>query len=241
MTKDTVDVKEEPRPRNVWESIERMTELLAKEGIAKDKGGVGDIKYKFRGIDDIRNTIAPLQKQCAMVIVPHVKKRVENERTTKNGAFALWVVLDVDFEIVNTIDGSKTVVPVVGEAVDYSDKGTQKCMSQVYKIFAINTFNIPTEGEQDQDGEKIDIQAKREGVFETDEMRRLWVANCKDAFEKQESALALKDCESFYHEKLILMGASKDSDDGKAAAEVRSVYSAKLASFAPAPAKKGGL
>ena len=145
------------RPQNIWQSIEKMTELLANKGIAKDKGGVGEIKYKFRGIDDIRNATATLQKECALVISPKVTSRIETERTTKSGSFAMWVILHVDFELVNTIDASKTVVSIIGEAVDYSDKATQKAMSQAYKIFAINAFNIPTEGEEDADSKNIDF------------------------------------------------------------------------------------
>lgn len=229
----------EPRPQNIWQSIERMTEILAKKGIAKEKGNTQEIKYSFRGIDDIRNAIAPHMKECALAITPKVTSRNEKERTTQKGAFALWVVLEVEFVLINTIDGSQTSVPVVGEAVDYSDKATQKAFSQAYKVFAINTFNIPTEGEQDTDNEKIGIMAQRVGVFDSDEIRRLWVANCKDAFEKQESVLSLKECEGFYHEKLILMGASKDPDDVKDASEIRAIYTNKLNELSKP--KKGGL
>lgn len=229
----------ETRPKNVWESVEKMTEILAKKGIAKEKGNTTDIKYNFRGIDDIRNHTAPHMKECALIITPRVTSRAEKERTTSKGSFALWVVLKVEFDLINTQDGSKITVPVEAEAVDYSDKATQKALSQAYKVFAINTFNIPTEGEQDSDAEKIGIMAMRLGVFESDELRRLWVANCKDAFGKQESALALKECESFYHEKLILMGASKDAEDVSAAAELRDLYASRLATLSKPV--KGGL
>jgi len=178
MTEETKDM----RPKNIGESIEMMTSLLAKGGIAKDKGGVGEIKYKFRGIDDIRNHIAPLQKECALNIIPSIVDRTEIERTTKNGSFALWVVLKIDFLFINTIDGTSSNVSWQAEAVDYSDKATQKAISQAYKTVCINVFNIPTEGEEDSDAEKIQFQAKRVGAFESDELRNMWVTNVKDAF-----------------------------------------------------------
>lgn len=229
-----------PRPKNIHESIEAMTALLAKEGIAKDKGGTQEIKYNFRGIDDIRNVIAPLQKECALNIIPKVLKRDEKERPTKNGGFSLWVTLDMEFDLTNTIDGSKVTAPIIAEAVDYSDKATQKAMSQAYKMMAINVFNIPTEGEQDTDAEKKEFAGKRVGVFETDELRRMWVSNCKGAFEQAESLVALKDVETFYHEKLILMGASQDVADKAEASEIRAIYTAMTNKF-KSEAPKGKL
>lgn len=235
----TNEVKE-VRPNNIWQSIERMTELLAKQGIAKEKGGSGEIKYKFRGIDDIRNATAHLQKECALVVTPKVTLRIETERTTKSGTFAMWVVLHVDFELVNTIDGSKTNVPVIAEAVDYSDKATQKALSQAYKIFAINTFNIPTEGEDDGENEKLEFKTKSVSVFESEDARNLWKVNCIHSFQNAENTLALKDIESFNHEKLVVMAASRDEQDVKVANEVRQVYMEKLVELKKSETKAGG-
>src|SRR5574343_21518 len=178
----TSEKKENPRPKNIHESIELMTELLSKVGIEKKQGKTDSIKYAFRGIDDIRNTIAPLQKQCALNIIPRMIERVENDsRKTSNGGFSLWVVAKMEFDFINTVDGSMVTVPQQGEAVDYSDKATQKAVSQAYKIACINVFNIPTEGEQDTDNEAIKIAATKHGEFESDALRQQYVDNCKGA------------------------------------------------------------
>lgn len=232
--------EKETRPANVFQSIELMTSILAKEGISKDKGGNKDINYKFRGIDDIRNNSSPLMKQCALVILPKMTKREEKERLTKSGGFALWVVLDVDFHFVNTLDGSSVVLPIIAEAVDYSDKATQKAMSQAYKTMAINAFNIPTEGEQDTDNEKKEFMGKRIGAFESEEIRKVWIENCKDAFDKAENMTKLKDVESFYHDKLIIMSASDDAFDKAAANDIRTLYKTKYDGF-NIPVQKGKL
>lgn len=230
--------EEKQRPKTIHESIELMTELLSKQGIEKNSGGTGEIKYKFRGIDDIRNTIAPLQKQCALNIIPRMVERVENDaRTTKNGGFSLWVVAKMEFDFINTIDGSKITVPVQGEAVDYSDKATQKAMSQAYKIACINVFNIPTEGEQDTDGESIQMKAKQSGVFESDQLRNMFVENCKGAFEKTESLAALKDIESFYHDKLVMMRNSSVAEDVTAGNDIALLYKTKFDEFNKPKAK----
>jgi hypothetical protein len=240
MIKEKEEIEVKQRPQNVYQSIEAMTEILAKQGISKDKGGNKDINYKFRGIDDIRNASSPIMKECALVILPKMVKREEKERTTKNGGLAIWVVLEVDFELVNTIDGSKTNVAIIAEAVDYSDKSTQKAMSQAYKTLAINIFNIPTEGEQDTDNEKKEFVGKRVGAFQSDELRKLWVENCKDAFDRAENITKLKDIESFNHEKLIIMSASDDVADKNGANEIRQLYKTKYDSFME-ESKKGKL
>jgi len=225
------DKEEKFSPKNIEESIEHMTALLAKEGIAKDKGGVGEIKYKFRGIDDIRNTIAPLQKECNLIILPSIKSRDEIVSTTKNGGFALRVIISVEFVLINTVDKSSINIIQYADAIDYSDKATSKAMSQAYKTFAINVFNIPTEGEQKTDEEAKELTGTRVGVFESDELRRQWKENCSMAFEQAENALKLKEVESFYHDKLVVMSASKDPAEIADAQELRGLFASKLSSF----------
>jgi hypothetical protein len=230
--------EEKRRPHNVYESIEAMTAILAKEGITKAQGGSGEIKYKFRGIDDIRNAIAPYMKECALNIVPKVTGREEKERATKNGGFSLWVILHLEFDLINTLDASKVTIPWIAEAVDYSDKATQKAISQGYKTVCINTFNIPTEGEEDTDGEKKEFMGKRAGAFESEELRKAWITNCKDAFERADSLPKLKEIETFYHDKLIIMGNSEDTLDKSAASDIRQLYTAKYNTFTAAPKGK---
>lgn len=238
--KSANDVQPEanPRPKNIHESIEAMTELLAKVGISKDQGKTKEITYNFRGIDDIRNVIAPLQKECALNIIPKVISRDEKERATKSGGFAMWVVLNMEFDFTNTIDGSKITTPWMAEAVDYSDKATQKAISQAFKTVCINVFNIPTEGEEDTDGEKKEFMGKRAGAFESEQIRQAWIANCKDAFEKADSLVKLKEIETFYHEKLIIMANSEDTLDKSAATDIRQLYTAKYNTFTIAPKGK---
>jgi len=216
------------RPQSVLESIEAMTEALAKKGISKEQGGQGDIKYKFRGIDDIRNNTSPLMKECALAILPHMAERVEKERHAKSGALALWVTLRVDFKIMNTIKGDDVLVSVYADSVDYSDKATSKAMSQAYKTLAINLFNIPTEGEQDTDGENIQMQAINHSSFESPELRKQYVDNCRLALTQADTQKALADVYDLYRDKIALMFQSKDVDDAALGKELREVYANKF-------------
>lgn len=216
------------RPQTVLESIEAMTEILAKIGIAKEKGNTREIQYNFRGIDDIRNNTSPLMKECALAIIPAMAERAEKERHTKNGTLALWVTLRVDFRVYNTISKEHIEVPIYADAVDYSDKATQKAMSQAYKVLAINLFNIPTEGEQDTDAESIQMQAINHSSFESPELRKQYEDNCTAAMTATTTQKALTDVYELYRDKITVMFQSKDADDAAAGKRLRDVYATRF-------------
>lgn len=62
-----------------------------------------------------------------------------------------YVALQVEFDFVSAVDGSKHTACTFGEAMDSSDKATNKAMSAAYKYAAFMTFAIPTEGDNDAD------------------------------------------------------------------------------------------
>lgn len=55
------------------------------------------------------------------------------------------MVVKAEFDFVATEDGSKHTVETYGEAMDSSDKATNKAMSIAYKYAAFQAFCIPTE------------------------------------------------------------------------------------------------
>lgn len=232
------------RPQNVHHSIAKMTELLAHTGISKDKvmkvtNKADDKGFKFRGIDDVRNVIAPLQKECCLNILPSVIKRLaEDKKTTSTWdgktteKTSIWVNLEVEFEFINTVDFSSTKKIFFGEGSDSSDKASQKAMSQAYKTMAINTFNIPTEGEADDEQKNIEVVSeKRAGEFNSIDELKQYKENCIMAFESATTVNQLKETEGFYHDKLVLMANSSNADEKKARAEISNVYLNKLNSI----------
>lgn len=134
----------------VYEAIAAVTAELAKTGIAKERNNQQQ-NYKFRGIDDIYNALAPALAKAGLCVLPRVTRREVTERTTKSGSMLFYVVCDVEFDFVSAEDGSKHTVAVVGEAMDSADKATNKAMSAAYKYAALMTFCIPTEGDNDAD------------------------------------------------------------------------------------------
>lgn len=132
----------------VYKAICAVQMALSKQGIAKDKQAQG---YKFRGIDDIYNALSPLLAANNLCIIPRMIDRTYVERLSKSGGSLYFVCVRAEFDFVSAIDGSKHTAATFGEAMDSSDKATNKAMSAAYKYAAFQTFAIPTEGDNDAD------------------------------------------------------------------------------------------
>lgn len=144
---------------NVYQCIAKVSEKLAKEGIAKDRKNV-EQKYSFRGIDDVYNALAPILSEFGLVVIPRILSRLQTERQTKSGGALFSVVVEAEFDFVSAGDGSKVTARTFGEAMDTADKATNKAMSAAYKYAAFQTFCIPTEGDNDADKVTHDVAAK---------------------------------------------------------------------------------
>lgn len=136
----------------VYKAISAVQAALAKSGISKDRRNNQGSGYNFRGIDDIYNALAPLLAENGLCILPRVLHRESVERVSKQGGALFYITVDAEFDFVSTADGSKHVVKTFGEAMDSGDKATNKAMSAAYKYAAFQAFCIPTEGDNDADG-----------------------------------------------------------------------------------------
>lgn len=144
----------------VYKNIAAVQGELAKEGIAKDRNNQQQ-GYKFRGIDDVYNALAPVLSKHGLCILPRIINREMIERATKTGNALFYVTVEAEFDFVATEDGSKHTVRTFGEAMDSADKATNKAMSAAYKYAAFQTFCIPTEGDNDADSSTHDVAAKK--------------------------------------------------------------------------------
>lgn len=139
---------EENKTPAIYAAINRVTAALSKEGIAKDKQGNG---FKFRGIDDVYNALAPILAAEGVCVLPRMMSRECVERTSKSGGALFYVTVEAEFDFVAAVDGSAHTCRTFGEAMDSSDKATNKAMSAAYKYAAFQAFCIPLEGEEDGD------------------------------------------------------------------------------------------
>ena len=144
---------------SVYKAINAVQAELAKRGIAKDRRNEQVAGYNFRGIDDVYNAIAPLLAAHGLCILPRILTRNCVERQTKNGGAIFYVTVEAEFDFVCAEDGSKHTVRTFGEAMDTSDKATNKAMSAAYKYAAFQAFAIPTAGDNDADAHTPEVAA----------------------------------------------------------------------------------
>lgn len=142
---------------SVYKAINAVQGALAKTGITKDRTNTQGAGYKFRGIDDVYNAIAPLLSEHGLCILPRVLSRQCEERTSKNGGALFYVTVEAEFDFVSAEDGSMHTVKTFGEAMDSGDKATNKAMSAAYKYAAFQAFSIPTESDNDADAHSHEV------------------------------------------------------------------------------------
>lgn len=141
----------------VYAAIAAVIADLAKTGIAKDQVNQGQ-RFKFRGIDDVYNALAPLLAKHKLIVLPRVTSREATQRESKGGGVLFHTVLGVEYDFVSAEDGSKHTVAVVGEAMDSGDKSISKALSIAYKYAAFQAFCIPTEGDHDPDAQTHEVK-----------------------------------------------------------------------------------
>jgi hypothetical protein len=107
-------------------------------------------KYKFRGIDAVMNALNPAMRKNGIFVVPTVLEHHQEERQSKKGDVLIYTTCKVKYTFYAD-DGSFLDAIVVGEAMDRSDKSTNKAMSAAFKYACFQTFCIPTEEMQDSE------------------------------------------------------------------------------------------
>lgn len=171
----------------VYAAIGAVTRELAQVGIGKERRNQQQ-GYAFRGIDDVLNALGPALARHALCMLPTVVSRTLTERPSKSGGALYSVVVEVDFALVSTDDGSSHTIRIVGEAMDSADKATNKAMSAAYKYAALLAFAIPVEGAPDADESTPEpapvapssAPASTPAEVERDRLRRVWHARLRD-------------------------------------------------------------
>ena len=140
----------ENEKRGIFEAI---------NGVMRDVGAVGKTqentfdKYKFRGIDAVMNALYPAMTKNKVFVTPTVLDMQREDRASRDGKTMMYTVLTVKYTFY-TEDGSSVDCVVVGEAMDRSDKSTNKAMSAAFKYACFQTFCIPTDEMQDADASR---------------------------------------------------------------------------------------
>lgn len=209
--------------QKVYTAISNVTGALAKEGISKDNKNTQQ-GYSFRGIDDVYNALAGLLAEHKLVIMPRVLSREVVERTTKSGTALFYVLLDVEYDFISCEDGSKYTVKVYGEAMDSGDKATNKAMSAAYKYACLQTFCIPTEGDNDADKTTHEVTTGQPSPFKTATARNTFCKNVTDSFKDAKTEKELKTLAELNKDMLDKMKASGAEHDQLAVEELQKQY-----------------
>jgi hypothetical protein len=144
---------------SVYKAIAAVMGDLAQTGISKSRKNQQQ-GYTFRGIDDLYNALAPLLAKHGLVILPRVISRDCIERQTAKGNALLYVTVKCEFDFVSADDGSSHCVTTFGEAMDSADKATNKAMSAALKYACLQTFMVPTEGDNDADATTHEVRGR---------------------------------------------------------------------------------
>jgi hypothetical protein len=144
----------------VYQAINAVQKELVKVGIAKDSRNSQGAGYNFRGIDAVYNVLSGIMADHGLCIIPRMLNRTCTERASKSGGALFYVTVEAEFDLVSAEDGSKHTARTFGEAMDSSDKATNKAMSAAYKYMAFQTFAIPTQGDNDADEYSPEINVR---------------------------------------------------------------------------------
>lgn len=141
---------------HVYTAICAVMADIGQTGISKSRKNQQQ-GYSFRGIDDVYNELNALLSKHRLVITPRILSREVVERATAKGGALFYVTVEAEFDCISAEDGSKHVIRTFGEAMDSADKATNKAMSAAYKYAAMQMFCIPTEGDNDADGQTHEV------------------------------------------------------------------------------------
>lgn len=168
----------------VYSAISAVQAEMALKGIAKDRKNTQGSGYNFRGIDDCYNAIAPLMAKHGLCMLPRMLSRETSERTTTKGGLLIYSVVHAEFDFVSAADGSKHTVSTFGEAMDSGDKSTNKAMSAAQKYAILQTFVVPTEGDNDTENTTHDVAAGMTPQAVADHLAAIEAADTVEALKR---------------------------------------------------------
>lgn len=144
-----------PTPLNTFKTpmihaqLARVMEDL--DAVPKDQVNSGQGGFRFRGIDQIYNTLNPILKKHEVTLSARVVGETRATYTTAKGATMQSSVLHVELTAWATDGSSRVLAVAAGEGSDAGDKATSKAWSIAVKYGLITAFCIPTVDQEDGD------------------------------------------------------------------------------------------
>lgn len=127
---------------NIYESIAAIQADI--DFIGKNRQTETGQIFKYRGVDQVLNTLHPLFAKYKVFAVPEVLEVLNREwKKTQKGGIVVYQTVKVKYTFYAE-DGSNVSAVVIGEAMDSGDKASNKCMSVAYKYACFQILSIPT-------------------------------------------------------------------------------------------------
>ena len=151
-------------------------------GIMSEVGAIGKNKtnaqqnFKYRGIDDVMNTLNPLLCKHGVFVVPEILEQTREERTSRNGAALIYSICKIMFSFFAK-DGSHVSAITIGEGMDNGDKATNKAMAIAFKYACFQVFCIPTEEMKDPDSESHELKPTTQLISKAQAKRMYKLSN----------------------------------------------------------------
>lgn len=194
---------------SVYAAIHAIAADLARIGIPKARTNTAD-DYKYRSIDDVLGTLAPLLANHRLCVLPQVLERIEKDREIEGQGLCAHVSLRIGFTLTSVDDGTSHTVEAYGEALDSSDKATAKAMSAAYKSAMVQTFCIPACGGDDADLSSKKVCLKTHEPEPVQGWQR-WTEDIIDIIAVCESECALAVVQARY--RSLLVGLSREQPE----------------------------
>lgn len=164
MSDSTAAPVEFTQPGNIHiATLQMRAAIAAAGGIAKTRESTGTGSFKFRGVDDTYNKLAPMFPHFGINPTPKWSHELEwTEYHTKSGSDMTHVVVRGTLELVYAYDPSSVIsLTLIGEAADAGDKVIGKAQSYAMKKALLDFFTIPTEGDNDPDAKNHEREGPR--------------------------------------------------------------------------------
>lgn len=160
------------------------------EAIKKEKTNKQGEGFKYRGIDDVLNSLHSAFALNGVIIMPEVIERTEVERRSIKGNALYYATQRIRFNFI-AVDGSSTSSTVIGTAMDSGDKADNKAMSVALKYALLQAFLIPTADMIDPDSETHEVRPSKPAMNEAQMTKALAriAAGEMDVWEKLTDAL----------------------------------------------------
>ncbi len=100
--------------------------------------------FNFRGIDDAYNSLHDILAKNGVFTSPRVTNCHFEERVSHKNTPLYVTKLTVEYDFIHESGTKLTVGPVIGEAMDSGDKGTNKALAVAHKYALFQLFTIPT-------------------------------------------------------------------------------------------------